>query len=570
VKRTSMISRGVVAAVLLVPIGCYEGLHDGGGAFSGGEGGDGADGADGADGSADDDDDASDDGDAEPPENAEEIGRTGLRRLTSREYDATLADLLYDETAASNLLLPEDPRTPFDNAYADQNPSLALIEGAELLASDAAARLVADPAKRDLVVGCTPTGPDDAACFDAFVASFGRRAFRRPLTDDEQAGLSSLIDDAIERNDFYVGVESVVRAVLQSPSFFYRVEIGTPVEDDPELFKLGGYEVATRLSYFLWGTTPNDALLDYAGSGDLDDPDRLREVASEMLEDPRALELVNNFHALWMGYESLPHAYDLAIAMKAETSALMQRVVFDEKRPWQDLLRLEETYVDATLAEHYGLPTPPAGEGWVQYADPERKGLLAHGSFLSLGGAHGDTSPTQRGLLIRTRLFCEDIPPPPPDLEVNVDEPPGDPETQCKSERYAAHQVQGNSCYGCHQLIDPIGFGLERYNQAGLYREFEPDRPECPIEGTGEIVGVGTFQGPASLADLMIESGQLNRCVVTMLYRFAMGRYELEQLDGNFIESMLDEVGSGDFRLDELLVDFVVSDAFRFRRLEDN
>ena len=564
-----MISRGVVAAMLLVPIGCYEGLHDGGGGLSAGEGGDGADGADGADGGADDDD-AGDDGDAEPPENADEIGRTGLRRLTSREYDATLADLLYDETAASNLLLPEDPRTPFDNAYADQNPSLALIEGAELLASDAAARLVADPAKRDLVVGCTPTGPDDAECFDSFVASFGRRAFRRPLTEDEHAGLTSLIDDAIERDDFYVGVESVIRAALQSPSFLYRVEIGTQVEGDAELFKLNDYELATRMSYFLWGTTPDDVLLDHAEAGDLDDPDSLREVAIEMLEDPRALELVTTFHALWMGYENLPHEYDLAIAMKAETSALMQRVIFDEKRPWQDLLRLEETFVDTTLAEHYGLPVPPSGEGWVTYEDPERKGLLAHGSFLSLGGAHGDTSPTQRGLLIRTRLFCEDVPPPPPDLDVNVDDPPGDPETQCKSERYAAHQVQGNSCYGCHQLIDPIGFGLERYDQAGLYREFEPDRPECPIEGIGEIVGVGTFQGPASLADLMVEAPQLNRCVVTMLYRFAMGRYELEPLDGNFIDGMLDEVGSDDFRLDELLIDFVASDAFRFRRLEES
>jgi hypothetical protein len=273
---------------------------------------------------------------------------------------------------------------------------------------------------------------------------------------------------------------------------------------------------------------------------------------------------------LWMGYENLPHAYDLASAMKAETAALIQRVIFEERRPWQDLLRLDETWVDAQLAEHYGLPQPadPTG-GWVAWTDPQRKGLLGQGSFLSLGAKFGDTSPTQRGLLIRTRLFCQDIPPPPPDIDVNVDQPPGDDENLCKAERYAAHQVEGTSCNGCHVLVDGIGFGLERYDQAGLYREHDPGRPECPIDGVGELAGIGTFSGPAGLADRMIESGQLNRCVTTMLYRFAIGRYELEPLDENFIDAVIERIGEGDFRFDELLLDFVESDMFRFRRVEE-
>jgi hypothetical protein len=541
--------------------GCYAGVHDGPDPHGAASADDGADDGDGS---------GSDDGGSEPaPEAADQIGPTGLRRLTSREYDATLRDLLSDTTATSNLLLPEDPRTPFDNAYVGQNPSSPLIEGAELLAQDAAARAVADPAVRAQIVGCEPTGPDDAACFDAFVQGFGRRAFRRPLTDTELEALGSLSADAIEKDDFWVGVESVISTVLQSPSFLYRVEVGEPVDGDASLRKLTGYEVATRLSYFLWGTMPSDALLDAAEAGELDDADGVHAQAAAMLEDPRALELVDRFHALWMGYENLPHAYDLATAMKTETSALLDRVIFDERRPWQDVLRLEETFVNAMLAEHYGLPSPADPEGgWVAWDDPARKGLLAQGSFLSLGAKFGDTSPTQRGLIIRTRLFCQDIPPPPPDQDVNVDQPPGD-ETQCKAERYAAHQVQGSSCNGCHELVDNIGFGLERYDQAGLYREHDPGRPECPIDGQGELTGIGSFSGPAGLADRMIESGDLNRCVTTMLYRFAIGRYELETLDENFLDAVNERIGEGDFRFDELLLDFAASDMFRYRRVEE-
>jgi hypothetical protein len=553
----------VLALALLLPSGCYEGLHGGNGNTLGGDAGSATEGEpDSGSGTTDGDG-------SEPPGNADQIGPTGLRRLTSREYDATLRDLLLDETAQSNLLLPEDPRTPFDNAYAGQDPSAALIEGAELLAADAAARLVADEGKRAQVVGCEPAGPDDAECFATFVRAFGRRAFRRPLTADEEAALVMLQADAIERNDFWVGVESVVTTVLQSPSFLYRVEVGTPVDGDPSLRRLDGYEMATRLSYFLWGTMPDDELLDAAEAGALGSADGVRETGLRMLEDPLAVQLVDRFHALWMGYENLPHDYELAFAMKTETTALIERVIFEEQRPWQDLLRIDETWVDAMLAEHYGLPAPedPAG-GWVKWNDPGRKGLLGQGSFLSLGAKFGDTSPTQRGLIIRTRLFCQDIPPPPPDQDVNVDEPPGDPDA-CKAERYAAHQVQGTSCNGCHELVDGIGFGLERYDQAGLYREHDPGRPECPIEGVGDLTGIGQFRGPAGLADRMIESGELNRCVATMLYRFAIGRYEMEDLDENFLDAVLERTGDGDFRFDELLLDFIGSDMFRFRRVEE-
>ena len=462
---------------------------------------------------------------------------------------------------------PKTNGLPFDNEYIWQEPSAALIEGVELLASDAAERLLADPGRRDRVVGCTPSGPADVECFRSFVTSFGRRALRRPITAEEEAELMAMHSHAIDHDDFYTGVDSAVRALLQSPSFLYRVERGTPVGDG--LFRLDDYELASRLSYFLWGTMPSDALLDKAQAGELGDPDQVRTTAENMLADPRALDRVVRFHELWMGYERLPHDYALASAMKQETRQLMQRVVFDEKSAWQDLLRMDETFVDATLADHYGLAAPADPSGaWVPYAESGRQGLLSHGSFLSVGQANGDTSPTQRGLMIRTRLFCQEVLPPPPDENVNVDEPPGDP-NDCKTERYAAHQVAGTSCYGCHNLMDPIGFGLENYDLAGRFRTEEPGKPECEIEGQGELAGVGSFSGPAELADLMIEAGGLNRCVATQLYRYAIGRYELGELDENFLDAVMTTVGDGDFRLDEMLLEFVASDMFRYRREEE-
>lgn len=553
-------SRVLGLCVLAAPA-CYTGLdHPGAeGAAEGAE-------AAGSDGSASEA--GSDDG--APPEAPEQVAPIGLRRLTANEYDNTLRDLLLDETRESALVLPEDLRTPFDNDYTLQAPSLALVEGADLLAADAAGRLLADPDRRDTIVGCTPSEAGDEACFRAFVTAFGRRAFRRPLTDDEIAGFMVFLDQSIAKDDFWVGVDSVVRTALQSPSFLYRIEVGTPVAGDPTLLRLDGYEIASRLSYLLWGSMPTDALLDLAAEGGLDDAAGTRAAAEDMLEDPRALDRIARFHALWMGYENLPHDYELSAAMQAETRALMQRIVIDERRPWQDLLRLEETFIDATLAEHYGLPAPAgAAAEWVPYGDSGRKGLLSQGSFLSLGAKFGDTSPTQRGLLVQTRLFCLDIPPPPPDPDINVDEPPGDPDAQCKIDRYAAHRAAGSSCKGCHDLIDPIGLGLENYDAAGRWRDHDDDKPECTIAGEGNIEGIGAFSGPAELADLMISSGRLNQCVATQLYRFTIGRQELGELDAPALAMLAEQIGDGDFRFDELMLTIVGSDMFRHRRLEE-
>ncbi len=557
--------------VIAASTGCYTGLS---GARSDDDGG--ADTATSPTGGLDDDG-GSDDG-APPPEDASQVGKSGMRRLTANEYDNTLRDLLLGDEAQSQLLLPNDPRTPFDNAYANQEPSQALVEGADLLAADAADRLLADPPRRDLVVGCMPTGAGDEACMRDFVTRFGRRVLRRPLTDDEietllhgENGDDGALDYAIQADDFYTGIDSLLRTLLQDPQFLYRIETGEPVEGEPGLFKLTDFQVATRLSYFLWGSGPDDALLDLADGGGLGDPESVRAAAAGMLADERALDRIERFHSLWLAYEQMPFAGELADAMRAETRALLERIVFEERRPWQDAFRLDETYANDLLATHYGLEPPGSDTPtWVPYDRAERRGLLAHGTFLSVGFDQNDTNVVRRGLQVQQLLLCQEIEPPPPEVDVDA-KPPG----LCKVDKSAAHAQGG--CANCHDLIDPVGFGLENFDSQGRYRTHEPDDPTteedesvCVIEGAGNLAGVGEFHGPAQLAELAIDSGMLDACVVQQLYRWSTGRAELDALDRAFVESVATELEGGDFRFDELVLDFVGHEAFGYRREESS
>jgi Protein of unknown function (DUF1588)/Protein of unknown function (DUF1592)/Protein of unknown function (DUF1595)/Protein of unknown function (DUF1585)/Protein of unknown function (DUF1587) len=492
---------------------------------------------------------------------------SGARRLTRNEYDNTLRDLLQDETRSGFAKLPEDVTDPFDNNYTTQQASAALVEAAETLAEEASARALQNPAVLSTILPCAPAGPGDEACLRQFIASFGRKALRRSLTEEQITKYVTLQAFAVEGNDFNIGVDLVIRALLQDVEFLYRVEIGTPVLNEPGVFKLNDNEVATRLSYFLLGTTPPDELLDLADAKQLSTPEQVRAAAVTLLTRGAAVERVERFHALWLSFHQLPHAADLTAALRSESAALISRVVFEDHADYFDLFRSEETYVNDLLAEHYGLPLPGTDTGaWVSYGDTGRQGLLSHGSVLSAGAKFSDTSPTLRGKFIRNRLVCQEIPPPP--ANVNVDEPPGGQGNgDCKIDRYSQHASDG-TCFGCHQQMDPIGFGLENYDRAGRYRATDDGAPECVISGDGALAGVGDFNGPAELADLLISSGELEKCVVTQVYRFAMGRREAKG-DADLIDRLGVSFTDKEYAFDQLLIELAGSEAFGFRRQED-
>jgi hypothetical protein len=503
--------------------------------------------------------------DGAPPPPAGEATTSGVRRISQREYDNVVRDLLGDTTRPSQTRLPSETRSPFDNAYASQDISAALVEGAEFLATSISARVLADAKQRDKIVGCAPKGPEDAECFRHFLVTFGRKILRHPVSDEELSDFMGVLAIAGEEKDFYAAVDVALRAFLQHPRFLYRLEIGEPVENRPELRRLTDWEVATRLSFFLWGSTPDDRLLDRAAEGRLRTVEHIREAAGEMVKDPRASELVTSFHAMWLGYEKLGFDPVLAPAMKAETDALFTRIIVDEKRPWQDVLRLRETFVTDALATHYGLPTHGSDAGaWTTYEGTERRGLLSQGAFLTLGSRGDEPSPTLRGKAVRQRLLCQTIPPPPPGTKAD-EPPPLAGRASCKKERYAQHAA--GSCAGCHRQMDPIGFGLENFDGRGRFRATEPGSAECSIDGNGEVAGVGTFHGPGELGDLLLGTKGLTTCIATQVYRFMSGRVDIDDADRRIVTELAN-ARPADFRFDELLVDVAAQSAFLFRRVE--
>ncbi len=489
------------------------------------------------------------------------VAESGLRRLSSSEYDQTIYDLFGDVAVAANVSLPADVVDPFDNDATTQEVSAVLVTGLETLAGNVATGVIADPVLRDAIVPC-----DDApGCMEQFVRQTGRSVLRRPVTEVEVTALVDLGDTFAADGEFDDGVDVVLRAMLQHPSFVYRVERGTPT-GEPGVFRLGPYETATRMSYLFWGSTPDTWLLDQAEAGLLDEPAGVRSTAEAMLDDPRARDRIDRFHAMWMGYWQLPHPAELTHAFRAETRALVEDVVFDQQSSWFDLFTADGTYLTDGLADHYGLPRPGSSEPvWSDYGTSGRQGILAHGSFLSVNAKFGDTSPTLRGKLVRERLLCQTIPPPPPG--VNVDEPPlGDGASDCKIDRYAVHASQG-TCKSCHDLVDPIGFGIENYDQLGQYREHDVGAPVCTIEGTGDVDG-DPFAGPAGLADLLVDGPELTTCAVLQTYRLAMGR-DAGPANAPFLDRLIASFPQSGHRLDQLFLDLVGDEAFLHRRDEE-
>jgi Protein of unknown function (DUF1592)/Protein of unknown function (DUF1588)/Protein of unknown function (DUF1595)/Protein of unknown function (DUF1585)/Protein of unknown function (DUF1587) len=495
---------------------------------------------------------------------------SGVRRLSQSELDNTLRDLLGEDSAPAARLLNEDEFRPFDNDYTIQQASAALITSLEALADEVAARAVADTGRRAALVPCTPSTPGDEQCFRAFLAAFLPKAFRRAVTEaDIDAYLPLLAfaseDNAVVDNDFYTAVRLAIAAALQDPEFLYRVEQGTP-GNTQGLLELDGYEIANRMSYLLWASMPDDALFAAAAAGTLRSSEGRRGEALRMLDDPKARAQLHRFHAMWLGYRSIPHTPELVAAFDRETSALIDRVILDEPGSYLRLFTMDETFIDDSLADHYGLPRPSNGEGWVPYDGTGRAGILGHGSLLAAFSKFEDTSPTQRGILVRTRFMCEEVPRPPP--TVDTDQPPkGGMDAVCKYERYAEHRDQSSSCAGCHSLVDPIGFGLENYDVAGRYREHDDGLPECTIEGSGEIVGIGSFSGPSELSRLLVDNGYVDACAVQQFLTFALGR-PASSYEAGLLQEMVASFRAGQHDFKAFVVDFAASDRFA-RRAEE-
>ncbi|MFO0728092.1 MAG: DUF1588 domain-containing protein [Myxococcota bacterium] len=450
------------------------------------------------------------------PSGAPVIERSSARRLTRSEFLSTLRMVFGAGLTVNIDQLPEEALTPFDNDVQEQSPSMRLVEASEAIGAEVATWVLADPQRIAAILPCQPSGPSDAQCFAAAVEALSRALFRTRLDAAELASLSTILSDPTAGGTFEGALGLLIRVLILHPYFLYRVESGTAA--DPE--QLSGFEIATRLSLMLVGHGPDKALLDAAEAGTLATPEGRRAQAERLLSSAEGQAEERRFVSMWLGYSRLaPSA--LSTKMRAESDALVDRA-FADGADYRALFSSDETYVDAELAQHYGLSGGGATPAWISYGTAERRGILSQGSFAIAGAKFGDTSPTRRGKFTRERLFCESIPP--PMVNVDVDQPPATSDPQaCKIDRYTAHRAN-TACAGCHARMDPIGFGLENLDHLGRWRTHDEGRPECMIAGAGALDENTPFVGPKALATIVAASPKVDRCLASHLLRFAAGR----------------------------------------------
>jgi Protein of unknown function (DUF1592)/Protein of unknown function (DUF1588)/Protein of unknown function (DUF1587)/Protein of unknown function (DUF1595)/Protein of unknown function (DUF1585) len=458
-----------------------------------------------------------------------ELGPAPLRRITRFEYGRTVADLAGVDSSTASSLLPDEQTLGFDDiatAY-----SVSALHAARYLdvAEQVAAALVADGERLSAFAGCDPRA-GDAGCVDAFVSAFGRRAFRRPLVDDEKQAMLELYADTADPGPAE-GVSAVVAALLESPQFLYRPEAGDPMATAVE--PLDGYALATRVAYLITGAGPDQPLLEAAEAGKLDTDAGLFGEADRLLETDRARELFVHFASQWWEVESVANLEkdrslyrrwtDTTPAALAEETRLFLSDVWQGPATLSSLLTAPVTFVNAELAAAYGLPVP-GGTGFGQVTlDPLRAaGMLSQGSFLAAHAKADQTSPVLRGKFVRSKLFCTPPPPPPPSIVVSP--PTVDPRLSTR-QRFAQHTVDP-LCASCHTVMDPIGFAFEHYDATGRWRDIDGGQV---VDASGTLSGTdvdGALDGVPSLATRLARSTEVSTCAATQWFRYAFGRSE--------------------------------------------
>lgn len=535
----------------------------------------------GADADAGSGTEAGDDGRPESCAAEPEPGPAPIRRLTRVEYNNTIYQLLGNNSRPADDFPPDEEASGFDNQ------ALALVVS-PLLAEHyltAAEELATEhtPALMNQLPACSGPPTDHDACSAdarAFIANFGKRAFRRPLSEDEVETYINLFEEGTtlgESDDSPdVGVEMIIQAMLQSPHFLYRVEFGMPNPDDPDVVPLTSYEVASRLSYLLWNTMPDDALFEAAAADTLRTSAQIEAQARRMMGTPRAREAVKNFHRQWLGLDDVESRvlalgknaevypdYDegLPALWRKETEAFLDYAVFEEDASVDVLFTAPYTMMNQELAEFYGL-SGPVGDAFVRVdLDPARyAGFLTHAGLLALNAKPDRSSPIHRGKFVRSTLLCQPPPPPP----ANVPEAPEVDTSKTTREQFSEH-VSEAVCAGCHHLMDPIGFGFEHFDGIGRYRETEWG---LAIDASGEFFETtdidGPFDGAVELANRLGNSEQVKSCVVSQWFRFGYGRVETDA-DSCSIDEVEQAFAAAQYDIKELIIALTMTDAFRYR-----
>jgi hypothetical protein len=501
---------------------------------------------------------------------------TPARLLNRFEYDNVVRDLfLLDATDAltPSADFPAENRVSgFDNNAASHkvNPLLVdkLVGAAERVSAYVVERRLARATG-----GCDVASAGEQACLDRVVDVIAPRAFRRPLTADERTALRTFIAATRATESFADTVRLALQVLLQSPQFLYRLEPGDLGADGSKLVPLQGPELATRLSFFLWGSAPDDALLAAAADGTLLQPAVYRAQVERLLADPRARRVARHFHRMWLKTETLESITKDTATYPAYTPELRDSWLASidawvDQSFWVDgklgaMLKTPQVFADARLAGVLGLPT--GGNGLTRHTlDATRyAGLLTQPAIIAALSLPNQSSPIKRGVFVRERLLCQTLAPPPANVAIKPPDPAPGLSTR---ERFAVH-TEAATCAICHVRIDPVGFGLERFDGLGRYRELDNGRP---VEDSGELRYLrdasveGAFTGAVELSKRLADSVEVSDCVATQWLKYALGRdptaadaCSVVNVQTTFAES------GGDFRA--LLIAITETDAFRYR-----
>jgi hypothetical protein len=501
---------------------------------------------------------------------ADAPGAGRLRRLTAAQFRRSLQDLLGGPIAGLEAV--EDP--PISTSLRAIGASISAVSPRGVEQFESAVDGALDPVFRDAgrrmgVVGCEPNGAWEAGCARTFVEGFGLRAWRRPLAPDEVARYLALgEEEARASGQFADGARAMASALLQSPNFLYRVELGGEPGAGKTWARYGGYEMATRMSFLLWGTTPDLDLLAAAREGALDNAEGIRKQAQRLLDSPRIADGLADLVADMMGLDGVeimvkePTLFpqltpSLRQALRGEIVRLFEDTVVKRDADLMELFDTDRTFVNAELGKLYGIQV--AGTGWVEARHPAgvpRAGLLTAAALLTPHDKAHQTSPTRRGAFIRNNYFCDHVPDPPPGVDTSPRPPP--PGVVLSRRQSLAQHNTDAACSPCHDLMDPLGLALENFDAMGMHRLEEENG--LRIDASGTVDGAA-FAGPRELGAMLRSSPQVRDCLTRWIYRYATGREE-NSYDNAQIERLGQEFARTGQRLKPLLLGLLLNDGF--------
>lgn len=510
-------------------------------------------------------------------------GRSPMRLLTRYEYDNTTSQLFGFAINEATDFPSENLANGFENNAWTHNVNTTLLREYINASESISARAWSEPPAE--LSACVGANPSSALCQDG-MADFVSRAFRRPAYDDEVALYTKLYRDMRASDGPQVAFESTVQAILQSPQFLYRLELFEPSPKeapprdggmDAERFELvGPYEMASRLSYFFWGTMPDDELFAAAERGDLNTPEVLSAQVARLSADPRAKEMTRQFHRQWLGLDAFGSVVkddmvfpvwqdDMSQDLRLSIESFIEHVYWDEGN-LAAFMTSPAVFLTPELAPLYGKTVDEESGGvWREdFPADERAGILTQPGLMALLAYPNQGSPIFRALWVRERLLCQHLPPPPSDIQV---EPP-DPDPNATTREVFAALTAEEECAGCHLLINPLGFGFEGYDAIGRWREVENGKE---VDISGDLIGSpeatmdGPFNGAVELANRLADSETIAKCISKQWFTYAMGRPH----DGSDAQSMTriyEQFLQNDAAFTSLFEAIVLSDSFRYRK----